>query len=244
MRSTGSVNDDRRLAGQVLAQADRLRRHRPRGRARGSRRRGRAAPVDEVAESPAPSSRGGRSAAWRRGRDRRRCRSRCRDWRASAPGSVSSASEAQSPGSAARRLRRLGGRLARRSAAGALVGALEQRIALQFVLDEGGELDVRHLQQLDRLQAVAASGPSTGPAASPVCAESAIRTANSLRTATRRPRAFAARFLLIPRDARRHSKARAPPGRRESAHVALPRHVHRAIAADGRPSPRRPAATI
>ena len=33
-----------------------------------------------------------------------------------------------------------------------VLGALEQRIAGEFVLDEGAKLDVRHLQQLDRLK--------------------------------------------------------------------------------------------
>ena len=34
----------------------------------------------------------------------------------------------------------------------ALLGPLEQRVARQFVLDELGQFEVRHLQQLDRLQ--------------------------------------------------------------------------------------------
>ena len=54
-----------------------------------------------------------------------------------------------------RRRRRLRLRLAasrRRVEDRQLVGALQQRIALQFGLDERGELGVGHLQQLDRLQ--------------------------------------------------------------------------------------------
>ena len=44
-----------------------------------------------------------------------------------------------------------GGRFARDRGFGAVAGALQQRIALQFLLDEGREVEIRQLQQLDRL---------------------------------------------------------------------------------------------
>ncbi len=45
----------------------------------------------------------------------------------------------------------LGSRLARDRGFRAVAGALQQRIALQFLLDEGRKVEIRQLQQLDRL---------------------------------------------------------------------------------------------
>ena len=45
----------------------------------------------------------------------------------------------------------LGRRLARNRWLGAVTGALKQRIALQFLLDEGRKVEIGQLQQLDRL---------------------------------------------------------------------------------------------
>ena len=44
-----------------------------------------------------------------------------------------------------------GGRLARDRGFGTVAGAIQQRIALQFLLDESREVEIRQLQQLDRL---------------------------------------------------------------------------------------------
>ena len=44
-----------------------------------------------------------------------------------------------------------GGRFARDRGFGAVAGALQQRIALQFLLDEGRQVEIGQLQQLDRL---------------------------------------------------------------------------------------------
>ena len=45
----------------------------------------------------------------------------------------------------------LSGRLARHRGFGTVTGPIQQRIALQFLLDESGQVEVRQLQQLDRL---------------------------------------------------------------------------------------------
>ena len=45
----------------------------------------------------------------------------------------------------------LSGRLARHRGFGTVTGPLQQRIALQLLLDEGREVEIRQLQQLDRL---------------------------------------------------------------------------------------------
>jgi hypothetical protein len=42
-------------------------------------------------------------------------------------------------------------RLAGHRRLGAVAGALQQRISLQFLLDKGREVEIRQLQQLDRL---------------------------------------------------------------------------------------------
>ena len=40
----------------------------------------------------------------------------------------------------------LGGRLARHRGFGTVAGAIQQRIALQFLLDESGQVEIRQLQ--------------------------------------------------------------------------------------------------
>ena len=45
----------------------------------------------------------------------------------------------------------LGGGFARDRRLGTVAGALQQRIALQFLLDEGRKVEIGQLQQLDRL---------------------------------------------------------------------------------------------
>ena len=45
----------------------------------------------------------------------------------------------------------LGRRFARDRRLGAVAGALQQRIALQFLLDKGRQIEIGQLQQLDRL---------------------------------------------------------------------------------------------
>ena len=149
----GIGEDDHRLAGQVLGKARRrgdIGLEVGRLLVEAARRRSRST---RSPTGPGPRRRAPVRPASAAGRARRRCRSRCRDCAPAPSGSDSSVSVAQSPGVGRRR------RLRRRLAAGRrrvedrqLVGALQQRIALQFGLDEGGELGVGHLQQLDRLQ--------------------------------------------------------------------------------------------
>jgi hypothetical protein len=45
----------------------------------------------------------------------------------------------------------LGGGFARDRRLGTVAGTLQQRIALQFLLDESRQVEIRQLQQLDRL---------------------------------------------------------------------------------------------
>ena len=95
------------------------------------------------ADAGAPSAAGGR-------------RGRCRAGSRPPVSKVSSASVRPPRAGPGRRCRpRLGGRRvrppARRSRRGRLLLAREQRVLLDLLLDEGGELEMRHLQQLDRL---------------------------------------------------------------------------------------------
>ena len=123
--------------------------HRPRGRAPRRRpRRPRPRPGADLEPSPGAAQR----PKARSGRRRRRSPPRCRDWlrataaRSRATRTPSRRARPALPRPALRRLRALGLRVL------VVLGALEQRIAGEFVLDEGGQLGIRHLQQLDRLK--------------------------------------------------------------------------------------------
>ena len=139
---------DRGLTLKMVAKRYRTRRHRPRGRAPRRRRGRRPSPSRRARSSHrlAADLSGGalRSASKALSISVPRLAAR-------RPASVSSASPAQSPGSAGASAKpggigRLGARLL------ALLRPLKQRIARQFVLDELGQFEVRHLQELDRLQ--------------------------------------------------------------------------------------------